>query len=140
MELIYLLCVLACFADASNCVLNCSAPFFGATFSAIPVQLTPSVIAFLILLLAVAAMRIFELRISKKHQQDMTARGASKVKDPNFRWMALFHTLVLIGASAEVVFLHRPFITALAYPMIALFIFANIVRWWVIRTLGEHWN
>lgn len=95
---------------------------------------------FLALLLAVAAMRIFELRISKKHQQEMTARGASRVKDPNFRWMAMFHTLVLIAAAAEVVFRYRPFIPALAYPMIALFVCANIVRWWVIRTLGEHWN
>jgi len=24
--------------------------------------------------------------------------------------------------------------------MLALFVAANIVRWWVIRTLGEHWN
>src|SRR6266478_2068964 len=94
-----------------------------------------SVILFLALLLAVAAMRI-----SERHQQEMAARGAAKVNDPNFRWMALFHTLVLIGAAAEVVFLRRPFLPALAFPMIALFIFANVVRWWVIRTLGEHWN
>jgi methyltransferase len=99
-----------------------------------------SVALFLALLVAVAAMRIFELRISKKHQRGLTARGASKVKDPNFRWMAMFHTLLPIGAAAEVLFLHRRFIPALALPMIALFIFANIVRWWVIRTLGEHWN
>ena len=99
-----------------------------------------SVILFLALLLAVAAMRIFELRISKKHQQEMTTRGASKIKDPNFRWMAIFHAMVLIGAAAEVVFLHRPFVPVLAFPMIALFVFANMVRWWVIRTLGEHWN
>ncbi len=99
-----------------------------------------SVILFLALLLAVAAMRIFELRISKRHQQEMAARGAAKVNDPNFRWMALFHTLVLIGAAAEVVFLRRPFLPSLAIPMLVLFITANIVRWWVIRTLGEHWN
>jgi len=99
-----------------------------------------SVILFLALLLAVAAMRIFELRISKRHQQEMAARGAAKVNDPNFRWMALFHTLVLIGAAAEVVFLRRPFLPSLAIPMLFLFITANIVRWWVIRTLGEHWN
>jgi len=99
-----------------------------------------SVIPFLALLLAVAVMRIFELRISKKHQQEMTARGAAKVNDPNFRWMAMFHTLVLIGAAVEVVFLQRPFWPALAIPMLALFVIANIVRWWVIRTLGEHWN
>ncbi|PYU03293.1 MAG: hypothetical protein DMG34_13595 [Acidobacteria bacterium] len=106
--------------------------------SASPMEL--SVILFLALLLAVAAMRLFELRISKRHQQEMTARGAAKVNDPNFRWMALFHTFVLIGAAVEVVFLRRPFLPGLAIPMLALFITANLVRWWVIRTLGEHWN
>jgi methyltransferase len=99
-----------------------------------------SVILFLALLLAVAAMRIVELRISKRHQQDMAARGAAKAKDPIFRWMAIFHTLVLVGAAAEVVLLGRPFLPALAIPMTVLFVIANIVRWWVIRTLGEHWN
>jgi len=103
-------------------------------------KMSLSVILFLALLLAVAALRIFELRISKRHQQRMTSRGAAKVKDPYFRWMAMFHTLVLIGAAAEVVFLHRPFIPVLALPMLALFLVANVVRWWVIRTLGEHWN
>jgi len=99
-----------------------------------------SVILFLALLVAVAAMRIFELRISKKHQREITARGGAKAKDPVFPCMAMFHTLVLIGAAAEVVFLHRPFIPALAFPMLVVFIAANLVRWWVIRTLGEHWN
>jgi len=99
-----------------------------------------SVWLFLTLLLAVAALRIFELRISKRHQQRMTSRGASKVKDPYFRWMAMFHTLVLIAAAAEVVFLHRPLIPTLAISMLALFLASNLVRWWVIRTLGEHWN
>jgi methyltransferase len=99
-----------------------------------------SVYLFLALLLAVAALRIFELRVSKLHQQRMTSRGASKVKDPYFRWMAIFHTLVLIGAAVEVVFLHRPLIPGLAIPMFVLFVAANLVRWWVIRTLGEHWN
>lgn len=109
-------------------------------FFASPIQLSLSAILFLILLFGVAAMRIFELRISKKHQQEITARGGCKVKDPVFCWMAVFHTVVLIAAGTEVVFLHRPLIPALALPMIAFFIFANIVRWWVIRTLGEHWN
>ena len=99
-----------------------------------------SVILFLALLLAVAALRIFELRISKRHQQRMTSRGAAKVKDPYFRWMAMFHTLVLVGAAVEVVVLRRPLMPALAIPMFALFLAANLVRWWVIRTLGEHWN
>jgi methyltransferase len=105
-----------------------------------PIQLPLSALLFLQLLLVVAALRIVELRISKRHQKDMKAQGAAKAKDPIFPVMAMFHTLVLIGAAVEVVFLHRPFLPALAIPMIALFVLANMVRWWVIRTLGQHWN
>jgi len=99
-----------------------------------------SVWLFLALLFAVAALRIFELRVSKSHQREMSTRGASRVNDPYFRWMAMFHTLVLIGAAVEVILLRRPLIVALAIPMLLLFLATNLVRWWVIRTLGQHWN
>jgi methyltransferase len=99
-----------------------------------------SVILFIGLLAAVAALRLFELRISKRHQAEMVARGAAKVDEPRFRWMVLLHTAVLLGAALEVVFLKRPFIPWLAAPMFAVFLAANAVRWWVIRTLGQHWN
>ena len=99
-----------------------------------------TVIAFLGLLLAVGALRIVELQISKRHQKQIVADGGSKVTDPKFLWMILLHTLVLIGAAVEVVFLHRPFIPWLAAISFVLFIVANVIRWWVIRTLGAHWN
>jgi methyltransferase len=99
-----------------------------------------SVIAFLALLVAVAALRLVELRISRQHQAEMLGRGAAKVDEPRFRWMVVLHTAVLIGSAVEVVFLHRPFIPLLAGVMFAIFLAANAVRWWVIRTLGEHWN
>jgi methyltransferase len=54
--------------------------------------------------------------------------------------MVLLHTAVLIGAALEVVLLKRPFIPILAAVMFAIFLAANAVRWWVIRTLGQHWN
>jgi methyltransferase len=99
-----------------------------------------SVYLFLALLLAVGSLRLVEMRISKQHQKEMAARGAARVDEPKFRWMVLLHTAVLIGASLEVVFLKRPFILWLAAPMLAIFIAANALRWWVIRSLGEHWN
>ena len=99
-----------------------------------------SVIAFLSLLLAVALLRFVELRISSRHQQEMIARGAAKIDEPKFRWMVLLHTAVLAGSAFEVVALKRPFIPALAVPMFLVFLAANALRWWVIRTLGEHWN
>lgn len=103
-------------------------------------ELAPSVVAYLALLLVVAGLRIFELRVSKNHQQQMLERGASKIADPRFRWMVLVHTGVLLGSACEVVFLKRPLIPALAAVMFVLFFGANTVRWWVIRTMGQHWN
>ncbi|MGA2095848.1 MAG: isoprenylcysteine carboxylmethyltransferase family protein [Candidatus Acidiferrum sp.] len=99
-----------------------------------------SVIAFLGLLVAVALLRIAELQISRRHQREMLARGASRVEEPRFRWMVLLHTAVLIGAALEVLLLHRPFIPMLAAVMFVIFLAANVLRWWVIRTLGNHWN
>jgi methyltransferase len=99
-----------------------------------------SVIAFLLLLVAVAALRLAELRISRRHQQQLVSRGATKVDEPRFRWMVALHTAVLIGAALEVILLKRPFLPTLAAAMFAIFLAANAVRWWVIRTLGDHWN
>ena len=97
-------------------------------------------ILFLALLLVVAALRLVELRISRRHQAQLITQGAAKVAEPRFRWMVLLHTLVLFGAAFEVVFFRRPFYPALAAVMFAIFLAANAVRWWVIRTLGQHWN
>src|SRR5215469_9445310 len=99
-----------------------------------------STIAFLGLLLAVGLLRLVELRISKRHRAKMAAQGAVKVDEPRFLWMVMLHTAVLIGAAVEVVVLRRPFLPVLAAIMFAIFLAANAVRWWVIRTLGEHWN
>src|SRR5262249_5666735 len=99
-----------------------------------------SVVAFLALLLAVALLRFVELGISKRHQREMLARGAAKVGEAKFHQMVLLHALVLVGAAVEGLLLRRPFILWLAAPMFAVFLVANAVRWWVISTLGGHWN
>jgi methyltransferase len=99
-----------------------------------------SVIAFLFLLLGVAALRLVELRISRRHQEHLAARGAAKVHEPKFIWMVLVHAGVLLGAAVEVVLLKRPVYPLLGAVMLAVFLAANGLRWWVIRTLGTHWN
>src|SRR6202163_1530655 len=92
-----------------------------------------TVIAFLALLLAVAALRVVELQISRRHQASMIEHGASKVAEPRFGWMVALHTTVLVGAAMEVIFLHRPFIPLLSAAMFTIFLTANAVRWWVIQ-------
>jgi methyltransferase len=96
--------------------------------------------AFLALLAAVAVLRLIEVRVSRLHQQRMFARGAARVRNQHFGSMVFVHVAVLAGAALEVLFLKRPFYIALAVPMFALFLAANLVRLWVIRTLGDHWS
>jgi len=97
-------------------------------------------IAYVVLLVAVGLGRFVELGISRRNQKNLIARGAARVSEPHFQWMVFIHTIVLIGAGLEVVLLRRPFIPILAIPMAVLFLLANALRWWVIRTLRSHWN
>jgi methyltransferase len=96
--------------------------------------------AFVVLVAVVAALRFVELRISRKNQQALIAQGARKAADPRFPAMVALHTAVLAGAVAEVLLLARPFYLPLAVTMSSLFLASNALRWWVIRTLGTHWN
>jgi methyltransferase len=95
---------------------------------------------FLGLLGAVALMRVVELAISRRHEHLLELRGARRARDPYFHWMVLLHAGILAGAALEVLLLERRFIPVLGAAMIALFICCNVVRWWVIRSLGTHWN
>jgi methyltransferase len=99
-----------------------------------------SVAAFLGLLAAVALLRGVELAISRRHQRRLEAQGVSRASEPHFQWMVLLHAAILVGAALEVLLLNRPFIPLLAILMGILFALANALRWWVIRTLGIHWN
>ena len=96
--------------------------------------------AYFALLAAVAIGRLLELQVSRRNQVALAAKGVAKIHEPHFRWMVLLHTAILGGAALEVLLLHRPLIPALAVSMGALFMMANILRWWVIRTLAGHWN
>ncbi len=96
--------------------------------------------AYIVLLALVGAGRLVELGFSRRHQHWLRARGVAKKAEPHFRWMVLVHAGVLVGAGTEVLALHRPFLPVLAGVMAGLFVVANVLRWWVIRTMGEHWN
>jgi methyltransferase len=96
--------------------------------------------AYLALLLAVGLGRLVELRLSARNRRRLAAQGAVNVPEPHFRKMALLHAGVLGSAALEVLLLRRPLIPVLALPMGVLFVLANILRWWVIASLAEHWN
>ena len=54
--------------------------------------------------------------------------------------MVALHAALLIGCVAEPLAAHRAFLPALGYPMLAIVIAANALRWWCIATLGGSWT
>jgi methyltransferase len=99
-----------------------------------------TVIFFIGLVAAVAACRIVELRISRRHQQALAAAGAPPFAEPVFPAMVALHSGILAGSVIEVVALERPLLLPLALPALLLVVAANLLRMWVIATLGPHWN
>jgi methyltransferase len=54
--------------------------------------------------------------------------------------MVALHTGVLVASALEVVLLRRPFVAMVGVPALVAFALSNALRWWVIATLGPHWN
>ena len=99
-----------------------------------------SVYLYLALLAAVAVLRLVELSISRRNQRRMLTQGAVRVPEPHFKWIVVVHTGILVGAALEVVLVRRPFLPLLAATMFVLFVASNLMRFWVVRTLGELWS
>jgi methyltransferase len=97
-------------------------------------------VAYICLLVLVGIERLVEVAISRRNQSKLIEQGVRKVREPHFPSLVLFHAVVLVAAGAEVLFLHRPLIPALAIAMGALFILSNALRYWVIHLLAGLWN
>jgi methyltransferase len=103
-------------------------------------ELSAPFLLFGALVLAVAALRVFELNLSHRRTAALIAAGASRVPEPHFRAMVALHGGILIGCLIESWLRARPPGAALTLAMLALVLAANALRLWVIATLGRHWN
>jgi len=99
-----------------------------------------AVIAYLFLVLATGAERVVELVISTRNAKAALANGGREFGQRHFPWMVALHTLLLLACIAEVFFADRPFIPLLGWPMLALVILSQVLRYWCISTLGSQWN
>ncbi|GAA1256455.1 isoprenylcysteine carboxylmethyltransferase family protein [Kitasatospora nipponensis] len=95
---------------------------------------------YLVLVLLVAAERLAELITARRNAAWSRRRGAVEYGRGHYPAMVLLHTALLAGCLAEPALADRPFLPALGWPMLALALAAQALRWWCIGTLGPRWN
>ncbi len=93
-----------------------------------------------LLIVAVGLERVVELVVSRRHAKWALAQGGKEFGRSHYPVMVLVHTLLLAGCVAEVALLHRPFLPWLGWPMCAVVLLSQGLRWWCVATLGMRWN
>jgi methyltransferase len=93
-----------------------------------------------LLVVAVASERLAEMVVARRHAAWSFARGGVERGQGHWPAMVVLHIGLLVGCVAEVWLADRPFLPWLGWPMLALLVAAQTLRWWCIRTLGPQWN
>lgn len=88
----------------------------------------------------VAAERLVELVISRRHARRLAARGGFEVGGEHFPAMAALHGGLLVAAPLEVFLLGRPLVPLLAAAMLVLVGATMVLRYWVVASLGDRWT
>jgi len=91
-----------------------------------------------LLIAAVAVERIAELVVSQRNLSWSRTRGGVEFGAGHYPAMVALHTGLLVGCLVEA--MYRPFLPALGWPMLAVVLAAQGLRWWCITTLGRQWN
>lgn len=91
-----------------------------------------------VLIIVVAFERLAELVVSRRNLALALRRGGREYAFGHYPFMVLLHTGLLVACLVEAT--HRPFIPALGWPMLAVVVLAQALRWWCITTLGPRWN
>lgn len=96
--------------------------------------------AYILLIVAVAAERLAEMVVSARHARWAFERGGVEYGQAHFPVMVSMHAALLVACVVEVEAADRPFLPWLGWPMLAVVLAAQALRWWCIVTLGNQWN
>lgn len=99
-----------------------------------------SLSAYLAILAALAAERLFELLLSARNARRAFAMGAVEAGRAHYPAMAAFHALFLTAAAAEAIVLRRPFPGLLGWAALGGALGAQALRYWCVASLGPRWN
>ncbi|HEU4540562.1 MAG TPA: isoprenylcysteine carboxyl methyltransferase family protein [Jiangellaceae bacterium] len=97
-------------------------------------------IAYIVLVAAVAGERVAELVVSKRHAAWAFARGGVEYGTSHYPAMVVVHAALLVSCVVEVAVADRPFVPWLGWPMLAVVAATEALRWWCVTSLGKQWN
>lgn len=89
---------------------------------------------------AVAVERLAELVVTQRNRAWSQAHGGVEFGAGHYPVMVALHVGLLAGCLIEPIVSHRPFVAALGWPMLAVVVAAQVLRWWCIGTLNHQWN
>jgi methyltransferase len=98
------------------------------------------VTAYVLLVAAVGVERLAELVVATRNARWAFAHGGVESGRGHYPVMAAMHTAFLVACIAEVAIADRPFLPWLGWPMLALVVASQALRWWCVATLGHQWN
>lgn len=85
--------------------------------------------------------RLGELVVSRRNQKRMKRSGFSeKETTAGVRWMVALHTSWYVAMLVEVIWAPCSLPTPIYYGAACLFLAAQMLRFWALRTLGSFWN
>lgn len=93
------------------------------------------------LIVLVILQRITELYISIKNEKWLRRNGAIEYGQRHYKLIVLLHSLFFISLILEYNFSGRySDLNVINYLFLVFFILLQIMRIWVLRTLGNYWN
>jgi methyltransferase len=95
---------------------------------------------FVVLIVLVGLERVAELVVSLRNARWSFERGGVESGKGHYPFMVLLHTGFLAGCLVEAIVADRPFVPWLGWPMLAVVLLAQGLRWWCITVLGHQWN
>ncbi|WP_166244528.1 isoprenylcysteine carboxyl methyltransferase family protein [Paenibacillus turpanensis] len=94
---------------------------------------------FLIVLAIVVLQRMIELRIAKSNEARVTKLGGYEAGADHYHWFFILHSIFLISVTIETAAKGFSMPVWWTVPF-AVFLSAQSLRVWCIRTLGMFWN
>ncbi|HTW87717.1 MAG TPA: isoprenylcysteine carboxylmethyltransferase family protein [Candidatus Binataceae bacterium] len=96
--------------------------------------------AYLAILAFVAAERVVELFISRRHAAHAFAHGGFESGQAHYRAMVALHAALLVACAVESLICIRRIPAALSTGALIVAASAQMLRYWAVWTLGERWS